>query len=137
MKESTLLKVMTIKNIWFTTSSFLIMGLNSKIKFLMAVMSWQCCVLILAMLLFSLSKGLIIVALSMTLANLKQLVFRKLYAWWLWVYIYIYTKMHFQRINIKNRVYSYFSDNFYQSKKKFWSFILLYVFTVSHKMLSL
>ena len=79
---------MTIKNIWFATSSFLIMGLNSKIKFLMVVMSWECCVLILVMLLLSLSKGLIIVELSMTLANLKQFVVRKLYTWWFWVFIY-------------------------------------------------
>ena len=52
----------------------LIMGSNFKILFVMAVLIWQCYVLILAILLLSLLKELIIVVLFMTLANLKQFI---------------------------------------------------------------
>ena len=54
--------------------SYIFVGLNFKMLFVMVVMTWQCCILILALLLLSLLKVLIIVALFITLANLKQLV---------------------------------------------------------------
>ena len=72
-KELILVKVMTVKNLWFDTIGFLIMGSNFKIMFVMAVMYWRYCVLILVILLLSLLKELIIVALFIILANLKPI----------------------------------------------------------------
>ena len=74
MKELILLKVTKAKNVWFVTIGFSEICSNIKIIPEMAVMIWRCCFLILVALLLSLLKGLIIVALLMTLANLRQFI---------------------------------------------------------------
>ena len=59
------------------TTGVLIMVSNFEIPFVMLVVIWGCCVLILAILQLSLLKILIIVALFMTLANLIQFIYQK------------------------------------------------------------
>ena len=46
LTNAVLLKVITVKNIQFISISFLIMGSNFKILYVMVTIIWQCCVLI-------------------------------------------------------------------------------------------
>ena len=41
-----LLKIITVKNAWFVTIGFSIIGSNLKILYIMVAMIWQCCFLI-------------------------------------------------------------------------------------------
>ena len=60
MKELILFKVVTVNNVLSAITEFLIMGFNSKIIFVMVVMIWQCCILmILEILLLLLLKVLV------------------------------------------------------------------------------
>ena len=48
-----LLKAIKVKNVWFATIGIFMMGSNFKIPFVMFILVWWCCVLILAILLLS------------------------------------------------------------------------------------
>ena len=69
-------------------------------------MTWQCYVLILAILLLFAVKGLVIVLLFMASANLEHFVCYKI----LCLVIVGMYEIHIKEINIKNQVYNYFSD---------------------------
>ena len=62
-------KKCTIYHYWFFNYGF-----GYQNSFVMVAMTWQCYVLLLVILLLSLLKGLIIVVLSGTLANLQQFI---------------------------------------------------------------
>ena len=108
---------MTIKNELPVTIGILIMGSNFKNLFLMVVICW-CCALMLAILLLSPLKVLIIAVLFMTLANMMQFICWKTMC----LMIADIYKMHFTDINVKNRDYNYYFDTVslkqkYRSKK--------------------
>ena len=107
-----LLKVITVRNVWFVTIGLLIIGSNFKILSVMAVMIWGFCVLILAILLTLLLKELVTVVLFMILANLKQFVCWKIMCLMI---LGIY-KMHVKEITIRDRAYNYYFDNLVKEK---------------------
>ena len=78
----------------------LIMRLNFKCPFVMVAMAWKCCILILTIWLISMLRVLTIVAIFMTLANLKQFICWKI----LCLMILRIYKMQMKDINTKNRV---------------------------------
>ena len=93
MKELILFKVVTVNNVLSAITEFLIMGFNSKIIFVMVVMIWQCCILmILEILLLLLLKVLVF----KTLAYQKHV--WKLCVQWTWVY---------RKCLSKNQLYKY------------------------------
>ena len=75
-------------------------------------MIWQCCVLVLAILLLLVLKGFTIIALFMTLADLKKFICYKN----LCLKIMGMYKMYVKEIKIKNWAYSYHFDNSVKEK---------------------
>ena len=98
VKESMLLKLITVKNILESTIDILIKDSSFNNLFVMVVMIFDVMSLLLAILLLLLLKVLTIAV----LANMMQSI-----CWEMILDIY---KMHLKEISIKNRVYNFYFD---------------------------